>query len=290
MLGSSASSKYCVIGAGPCGLTAIKQLAARGIPVQCFEREDDVGGNWYFGKSSSSVCASTHLISSKRMTEFTDYPMPKEFPPFPHHSQALRYLRDYTDHFGLRKHIQFECEITAANEVNGHWEIEWRDVRSGQTKQATFAGLIVANGHHWSPHRPEFEGEFAGKTIHASQYKSPDTLKGERVLVVGAGNSGCDIAVESAQFAAETFLSMRRGYHFLPKFLYGKPVDACGDWLNRWRLPLWLYRWFSAYTLRIAIGPPENYGLPKPDHALFESHPIINSQLLYFVGHGRVKI
>jgi cation diffusion facilitator CzcD-associated flavoprotein CzcO len=208
MISSSANSKYCVIGAGPCGLAATKQLASRGIPVQCFEREDDVGGNWYFGKSSSSVYASAHLISSKRMTEFTDYPMPKEFPPFPHHSQALQYLRDYANNFELKRHIRFGSEIIAADRDNDQWQIKWRDVESGRTQTDTFAGLIVANGHHWSPHRPEFEGDFTGQTIHASEYKTPEILAGKRVLVVGAGNSGCDIAVDDNVSQHATWLSL----------------------------------------------------------------------------------
>lgn len=282
--------KYCVIGAGPCGLVATRQLVGRGIPTVCFEREDDIGGNWYFGSGHSSVYASTHLISSKRMTEFTDFPMPKSFPPYPHHSQALQYLRDYADHFQLRDHIRLQTEITNIELREDGCRITTRDLQTQAECEADYAGLIVANGHHRDPLTPQFPGDFSGQTIHARDYKTPDTLKGKRVLVVGAGNSGCDIAVESCQHAESTLLSMRRGYHFLPKFLFGKPADSCGEWLHRWRLPLWLYRKLAGLSLRVSIGPPENYGLPKPEHALFETHPVINSQLPYFVGHGRVQV
>jgi hypothetical protein len=105
---------------------------------------------------------------------------------------------------------------------------------------------------------------------------------------VGAGNSGCDIAVEAAQNAARTCHSTRRGYHYLPKFLLGKPIDQCGERLLRWRLPLWLRRWITARCVKLALGRPEDYGLPKPDHRLLETHPIINSQMLYYVGHGKI--
>ena len=279
-------SRWCVIGAGPCGLTAAKNLHHAGLEVDVIEREDDVGGNWYYGKPSSSVFASTHLISSKRMTEYTDYPMPKSFPPFPSHQQAWAYLRDYAWHFGLYPLIAFGTSVEAAEPAaDGGWHVR---LSTGETRH--YRGLIVANGHHWDPCYAELPGIFTGEQLHAHNYKTPDVLKGKRVLVIGAGNSGCDLAVEAAQHADAATISLRRGYHFLPKFLLGRPIDSCGNWLQSWHVPLWLRRKITAGLIRIAVGPLDNYGLPQPDHRLFETHPIINSQLLYFVGHGRIAV
>src|SRR5579871_1976023 len=95
------SKKYCIIGAGAAGLTAAKNLHQAGIDFDVFEREDDVGGNWYYGRPASSIYQSTHLFSSKRFTQYTDFPMPEDYPVYPHHSQALSYLRAYADHFGI---------------------------------------------------------------------------------------------------------------------------------------------------------------------------------------------
>lgn len=280
------SEKFCVIGAGPSGLVVAKTFAQQRISVEVLEREDDVGGNWYYGKPGSSVYASTHLISSKRMTEFTDFPMPKDYPPYPSHRQALEYLRSYARHFGLYEHIRFGTTVTRVErDSSGKWLVTASD---GQIRQ--YAGLVVANGHHSTPLWPAFAGEFTGEQIHAHDYKTPDILRGKRVLVVGAGNSGCDIAVEAAQHAQSVLHSLRRGYHFLPKFLLGTPVDAGGELFHRWRLPLWLQRWLTGSLVRVALGSPQRYGLPQPDHKLFETHPIVNSQLLYFVGHGLVQV
>src|SRR5262245_34932862 len=107
----STADKFCIIGAGSSGLAAAKNFLAAGIPFDCLEREDDLGGNWNFGKPHSSVYASTHLISSKPLTEYTDFPMPEEWPEYPSHEQALEYFRSYARHFGLYEHIQFKTAV-----------------------------------------------------------------------------------------------------------------------------------------------------------------------------------
>lgn len=280
------SLPVCVIGAGPSGLTVAKNFLTRGIACQVLEREADLGGNWHYGQRSSSVYASTHFISSKRLTEYTDFPMPKEWPPYPSHRQALEYLRAYASRFELTEHIQFNSAVERVERAGSLWKV----YLEGETEPRLFGGVVVANGHHWKPRELHLPGEFSGRILHSRHYKTPDILAGKRVLVVGAGNSGCDIAVEAAQHADATYLSMRRGYHFLPKFLHGRPIDICGENMHRWRWPLWLQRWASSMMIAIALGRPQRYGLPAPDHRLFEAHPIVNSQLLYYVGHGRIQV
>jgi hypothetical protein len=273
------------LGAGSSGLAVAKNLREQGLAFECLEREDDVGGNWYFGRPHSSVYASTHLISSKRLTEYSDYPMPEEYPPFPDHRQVWDYLRSYARHFGLYDYIRFGTTVERVWPEDGMWNVQCAD---GSVRQ--YRGVAIANGHNWDPRWPEFPGKFDGLALHSSQYKTPDVLAGKRVLVVGGGNSGCDIAVESAQHAAKTFHSLRRGYHYVPKFLLGKPSDVCGERLLKMRLPIWMRRLISGTVVRLAAGRPQQYGLPKPDHKLFETHPVINSQLPYYVGHGRIAV
>jgi len=284
-LTSMTENKYCIIGAGPSGLAAAKNFKARNLPFDCFERQNDVGGNWYYGQPASSVCHSTHLISSKRMTEYTDFPMPREFPQFPSHQQALAYLRDYARHFELMKAITFSTSVERVEPEGSQWRVSLSDGTS-----RIYRGVVIANGHHWDPFTPEFPGHFDGPIIHSRDYKTPDQIAGQRVLVIGAGNSGCDLAVEAAQHATSATISLRRGYYFLPKFLYGRPIDTVGETFHRLGAPLWLRRTLARYALRIAVGSLKAYGLPQPDHRLFESHPIVNSQLPYFAGHGKVRV
>jgi hypothetical protein len=281
----SATERVCVIGAGPCGLAAIKALRDRNIACDAFERNNDVGGNWYFGTPNSSIYRSTHLISSKRLTEYADFPMPKGYPPFPSHEQVLAYLRAYAREFGLYDNIQFGSAVESVLSAQGGWDVQI----AGEAAPRRYSRVVIANGHHWSPRTPNYKGEFTGAVIHSHDYKSPEVVHGKRVLVIGAGNSGCDIAVEAAQHASAAFISVRRGYHFLPKFMHGKPIDILGLNLQRARFPLWLRRCISGILVRTVLGPPHRFGLPKPDHKLFETHPIINSQLFYQLGHGRIR-
>jgi len=284
MASDNFAERYCIVGAGSSGLTVAKNLAAVGIPFDCFEKLDNVGGNWYYGKPGSSVYQSTHLISSKKRTEFTDFPIPDEFPEFLSHQQAWQYLSSYAHHFGLYDRIQFNQSVIKIDRCEHGWQVL---LQSGESR--IYRGVIIANGHNWDPKWPKYPGIFGGQVLHSAHYKTPDVLAGKRVLVVGAGNSGCDIAVESAQHAAVTMHSVRRGYYYLPKFLYGKPADQCGEKLLRWRLPLWLRRLITYRVVKAALGRPEDYGLPAPDHRFLESHPIINSQMLYYVGHGKIQ-
>ncbi len=281
----STADRFCVLGAGTSGLAVAKNFQQAGIPFDCLEREDDLGGNWNFGKSNSSVYASTHLISSKRLTEYTDYPMPDDYPEFPGHRQVLAYVRGYAKQFDLIKHIQFNTSVEKVEPCEDGWRVV---LTSGEERQ--YRGVVIANGHNWDPRLPEYPGEFAGSVFHSSEYKTPDVLHGKRVLVVGGGNSGCDLAVEAAIHADQAFHSLRRGYHVLPKLFKGKPIDQCGETLHKLRLPLWARRMGAALAIRWVLGPTELAGLPKPEHRLFESHPIINSRLHGQLAHGKLSI
>jgi len=280
----SRSEKYCIVGAGASGLAVTRNFLQQGIPFDCLEREDDVGGNWNYGKPASSVYRSTHLISSKRLIQYPDFPMPADWPDYPGHRLVQEYFQSYARHFDLYQRIEFNTAVARIEPAESQWEVALQD---GRTRR--YRGVVIANGHHWDPKWPEYPGKFSGPTYHSSQYKTPDVLDGRRVLVIGAGNSGCDIAVESAQHAARTFHSTRRGYYYVPKFLFGRPADRCGESLLKLRFPLWLRRLISLGMVKMAIGMPQDYGLKRPDHRLFESHPIINSQMMYYVGHGDIK-
>jgi Flavin-binding monooxygenase-like len=285
----------CVIGAGGTGLAAIKNLREAGFGVDCYERETGVGGGWNWRHNRSPVYASTHLVSSKPFTQFPDFPMPDDWPDYPHHSLLLAYFERYADHFGLREHIWFGTEVTRIEPVVDtfppRWDVTIRGSNGGAPRTLRYAAVVAANGHNWAPKLPRYDGldEYRGKVMHASQYKDSAQLRGKKVLVVGAGNTGCDIAVEAAQVAAKCWHSARRGYWYAPKYALGRPADQVNDRILAMRLPLRVRQWLLEKTIRITVGDLSRFGLAKPDHRIYETHPIVNSQLVYYIGHGRVQ-
>ena len=284
---------WCVVGAGPHGLSALKALLQLGVDADGFERDCDLGGNWNFHAENSRVYESTHLISTKPFTQFPDFPMPDDYPDYPSHWQVHRYFRSYAEHFGLLDHLFFDTEVIRvepAAQGDQRWNVTVRDRASAAERTLQYAGVVVANGHNWWPKIPQYPGQadFTGQILHSADYKSADAVRGKRVLVVGAGNTGCDVAVESAQNARETYHSTRRGYYYNPKYAFGRPSDQTADLLLAMRLPLALRRVMFKATLRLTVGDFEKFGLRKPDHAFFETHPIVNQHLVYYVGHGDI--
>ena len=275
-----------VIGAGSSGIAAAKALRERGVPHTVFEASDRVGGVWVFGNRNglSAAYRGLHINTSRDRMEFSDFPMPKTYPDYPHHTQIAAYFDAYTDHFGLR-------DRSASGPAWSTPAGRRRRVGARAARRATerFDALLVANGHHWNPRWPEprFPGSdtFSGTQMHAHDYREPEQLTGRRVVVLGMGNSAMDIAVESSYVAERTFLAARRGAWIVPKYLFGKPTDQLrNDPADPGR--------DRGEGLRGADPPgrrpPEKYGLPKPDHAFGEAHPTVSGRIIDRLQHGAI--
>lgn len=277
------SLPYCVVGAGPGGLAAGRWLRALDIPFEGFERNPDVGGIWNMGFAGSPMYESAHFISSKTLSGFRDFPMPDSYPDYPSHRQILRYLEGYATRFDLRRHFKFGASVEGARPGDGgRWV-----VRLGDGTERTFAGLITAVGCEWRPFVPSFPGHFEGEIIHSREYRHPRQFEGRRVLIVGAGNSGCDIACDASRAATRALISLRRGYYFIPKHIFGKPADVFDE--AGPHLPYLIERPVLQALLRLLNGDLTRLGLPKPDHSILESHPVMNTQILHALQHGDIE-
>ena len=151
-------------------------------------------------------------------------------------------------------------------------------------KFGIYKGVLVCNGHHWHRRMPEFEGHFDGEILHSKDYKSPDQFKGKKVVVIGAGNSACDLASEAARVGKAAYISIRSSAWFLPKLISGYPLSYFG---KPW-VPKFIQKTMLKIGLKIVIGDMERYGLPRPDHEIFEKHPTIGSEALHYIKHGRL--
>jgi dimethylaniline monooxygenase (N-oxide forming) len=286
--------KACIIGAGSSGIAAAQVLQARGIDFDCFEKGSAVGGNWRYENDNgmSSAYRSLHINTSRRVMAFKSLPMPEGYPDYPDHFQMAAYFDEVVDRYRLRERIQFRTEVLSADPVEGSVG-EWDVTVEGPDGRATsrYGAVLVANGHHWDARWPEpaFAGadEFAGEQIHAHEYRESDIAKGKRVLVLGIGNSAVDIAVESSRIADKTFVSTRRGAWVIPKYLNGKPIDEIANSVTG-LAPIPVMRAVMQRSLKVAVGSPTDYGLPKPDHKLLEAHPTVSSEFLPRLGHGDI--
>ncbi|MDX9686912.1 flavin-containing monooxygenase [Halopseudomonas formosensis] len=274
---------YAIIGAGPMGLASARNLQKLGIPFIGFEQHSDVGGLWDIDNPHSTMYESAHLISSKRMTEFAEFPMDDSVAPYPHHSEMRRYFHDYASHFQLRRHYEFNTRVIELTPDGDGWML--LSERDGVQQRRRFDGVLIANGTLHKPNIPGLPGQFSGELMHSADYRSPEVFKGKRVLLVGCGNSGADIAVDAAHHAASVDISLRRGYYFLPKFVRGRPIDTLG---GKRRLPRPLKQRVDAAMIRMILGKPSDYGLPDPDYRMYESHPVVNSLILHHLGHGDI--
>jgi hypothetical protein len=279
-------ARVCVIGAGPSGITAAKHCLQAGITnLVVYDRNREVGGNWVYSDDvgHSSVYESAHIISSKRWSQYHDYPMPAHYPDYPSHKLLKDYFQSYAQHFGVTPYIQFNTEVKTCVELpDKTWELTLQDGRVER-----FDHLIVCNGHHWNPRYPTYDGKFDGELTHSHYYRTHLPYKNKRVLVIGGGNSACDIASDVSRHASFTAISMRRGYYIIPKFVFGEPPDVVAariKWIPRSvRQPLLYASWW------LTTGGNKKHGLQSPQHKILESHPTTNSELLYKLRHGDVQ-
>jgi cation diffusion facilitator CzcD-associated flavoprotein CzcO len=252
-----------------------------GVSVDCFERSDRVGGHWHSGYES------LHLITPRDSSGFDGCPMPADYPLFPSRDQMREYILGFPAHHGLGSHIRFNTAVTAARPLDATGLAGW-EITTSDGEVRTYDGVIVANGHLCDPFVPEYPGAFAGHVVHSGRYRNAGDLHGERVLVVGAGNSGCDLAVDAAQAGLATCVSVRNGLVFQPKTLFGRPRSELPLLA---RLPIRVQERVTRALIDVALGPSERYGLPAPaTRNLHRNRPVVDGQLLHFIHHGRVRV
>jgi Flavin-binding monooxygenase-like len=277
--------RHCIVGAGPGGLAAARAFLNLGLNIDVFERHHGIGGIWDRDNVGTPMYESAHFISSRDYSAYHGFKMPSEYPDYPSQRQILDYLRTFADTYGLTEHIRLSTSVDHAEWDGTHWQVTTSD---GATR--AYLTLTCANGTQWHPTIPTLPGadSFVGTIMHSQKYNEGAQLVGQRVLVVGAGNSGVDIACDAARFATSTAISVRRGYHLIPKHIFGVPADQFGE--SGPHLPMKVGQFIFPKLLKMLMGDLTKHGWPKPDHKLFETHPIVNDQILHHLRHGDITV
>ncbi len=281
--------QVCIIGAGSSGIAAAKTMRESGISFDCFEKGSDIGGNWRFNNDNgvSSAYRSLHINTNRVAMAYSDYPMPDDYPMYPHHSHIIKYFESYVAHFGIRNSITFNTVVIEVNQnTDGTYAVK---LNNGQTH--VYQYIIVANGHHWKPRMPDpaFKGTFTGETIHSHYYKESAQVRDKDVLIVGIGNSAVDIAAEAARLhTGKVVISTRSGAHITPSWFFSMPFDKLANPLTS-KLPLSIKRLTLKLALWLARGKQEDFGVPKPKRALLSEHPTVSQDLLHLSGRGAIK-
>ncbi|XP_072018168.1 dimethylaniline monooxygenase [N-oxide-forming] 2-like [Amphiura filiformis] len=298
------SKKVAIIGAGTSGLVAMKCCLDEGLVPVCYERTSDIGGLWCFREysdkpenrfSTTTVCRSTVTNISKEFMAFSDFPMPKEFPNYLHNSHVYNYLDMYAEKFNLKPHIVFNTNVKLISKTDdydstGRWRLDLEN-KDGCVGQEIYDAVLVCNGHDVTPLYPQLSGleDFQGNVIDTKDYKRPIGYDDKRVLVVGIGNSACDVAVELARIAEKVYLSTRGGSWILSRLQEGGlPLDVIAIRRVGGLIPEPLREW----KLQRGINNRLDHTIHplKPKHGIFASGITVNDELPYHIVNGNIVL
>ena len=284
MPGSGSPRRIAVIGAGAGGLSAARHLLESGHDVTVFEKGSYVGGLWVYDNDNelSVAYSSLHINSEPRVTAFRDYPFPPGTPVFPSHRHVASYLDAFADDFGIRGRIRFNCPVTGVTPIEG---AAWR-VQTGSGAEVVDA-VVVASGHQGVPAHPEWAQRFEGEYLHSHSYRRPQEFAGKRVLVVGVGNSGLDIAADLASHAASTTCAARSPVLIMPRMILGMPTPrVLGKLVKPW-MPWPVQRQIMRWVSRVYHGRMEQWGLRTPTT---RTHPASHPTFMAHVAYQQIAV
>ena len=267
-----------IVGAGPAGLAMGACLRQRGIQAKIFESGDAPGYTW------RRLYERLHLHTVKALSGLPGLPMPRQFPRYPSRAQVVEYLSAYAKHFDLT--IETTCPVTrAVPEADG-----WRVTTAKGDYHARV--LVSATGIFSHPATISYPGmdDFKGQVLLASAYWDAAPFAGQRVLVVGAGNTGAEIAVDLAEHGVQTTIAIRAGANVVPRELLGVPIQRWAFVISA--LPRSITDKIAPVLLRRSAQRQARAGLPRPTQGVLDRKgiPIIGLELLQHTQQGKVAV
>lgn len=279
---TSLSSTVVVVGGGASGLSAAGALVRGGIEAVVLEQDPEIGGSW------TRRYDRLHLHTVREFSGLAHYPIPPRYPRYLSRDQYAEYLREYARELGIRVETATTVRrIRANDEQSPGWVIE--------TDQGEWhaRAVIVAAGQFAIPVQPEWPGrdEFRGQLFHSSTYSNPAPFAGRRVLVVGAGNSGTEIATDLAEHDAESVtLSVRTAPPVVPRDPFGFPVQRTSILLGF--LPASVADRFARFTARLVLGDLTRFGMPRASWMPYSARrvPVIDVGFVAALKRGSVRL
>ncbi|CBI28073.3 unnamed protein product, partial [Vitis vinifera] len=281
-----------IVGAGPSGLAVAACLKERGISSLILERENCIASLW-----NLKTYDRLHLHLPKEHCELPLMPFPPDFPRYPTKHQFLNYLEAYAKRFDIRPFFNKTVVSAEFDPRSRLWQVKTRGFKKEEEIVYQCQWLIVATGENAEEVVPEIQGmnEFAGPIIHTSSYKSGDSYRGKRVLVVGCGNSGMEVCLDLCNHNAFPSLAVRDSVHVLPQEMLGRSTFGLSMWLVKW-FPVRLVDQFLLLVSRMMLGDTARLGLNRPKlgplqlKSLSGKTPVLDVGTLAKIKTGNIKV
>jgi putative flavoprotein involved in K+ transport len=275
-------STVVVVGGGASGLSAAAALARRRIDAVVLEQDAQLGGTW------ARRYDRLHLHTVRRFSGLAYFPIPNRYPTYLSRDHVVAYLQEYARHFGLRVVTGAGIQRVRSLGASNGWTVETVGGDAWQCRAA-----VIATGQYRQPIVPSWVGRelYAGRIAHSVAYANAAPYVGKRVLVVGAGNSGAEIATDlSDNGAACVAVSVRTPPPIVPRDPFGMPVQRTSMLLSA--LPPAIANRIGWATARLVLGDVTRYGMPKGDFAPYTTRrvPLIDVGFVEALKQGRVTV
>ena len=288
---AAVSPKVAIIGAGASGICLARYLVEDGADITVFEMGSYIGGQWVYNNDSGTSPAykTLHINSPKNLTQFPEYPFPKDVQLFPSHQDMHKYLTDYANHFGVTPRIRFRTKVVAVRPLfkpdveKPSWEVELQD-----GSREIFDQVVCASGHLIKPkHASELRDNFKGEYLHSFNYRDPADFARKKVCVVGVGNSAMDVASDVCVTSEKTVLVARTGVVIVPKLLMGVCVTDFLVLLYKPWVPAFVRNRLGAFVTWLAHGKMSQYGFKPVTKA---THGTTSATLITHIAYNRVQV
>lgn len=271
-----------IIGAGPAGLAVAGRLAQQHQPFTLLEGSEQVGTAW------RGHYDRLHLHTVKQYSALPHLPYPADYPTYVSRDQLVAYLEQYAAHFGIQP--LFNQTVTAIRPGADGWVV------STETNRFIAKNLVISTGYNRVPHEPTLPGEasFRGEIRHSRFYRSGTAFAHKRVLVVGMGNTGAELALDLYEQGAQPFISVRSPLHIVQRDTFGRPTQPTAIFLNKF--PNWFYDFVAGLSQKLTVGDLSTYGIQTPAYApsygirAFGKIPVIDLGTLAQIKAGTITV